>query len=362
MDETLKTGPPAGAAGAEDLGGHREGHPERLDRSEHAETLIEAEHLARYSWIAQHAAGRNVLDAGCGTAYGTALLAEAGASSVTGVDRAGHVLDAARGRMPRGVALQAADLEELPFEDGSFGLIACFEVLEHLENPEAGIDELARVLAADGLLAISSPNRDVFPPGNPHHLHEYTPAELSESLARRFANVRLLRQHGWFATAILSETALGASDGAELEARVAKTAAIEPGAEIFTLALAGDAALPETGEAVVLGPEIDQRAMAAAASASAEQARLLGERSAELHERSAQLEDARRRLVEAEQGLAELPALRGSQIELAAVKASLSWRLTAPLRRLRRPLRGGKLAIRVQTKRLLAAVIQRLRS
>jgi SAM-dependent methyltransferase len=359
VDETLKTWPPGPDQAAEqDLGGHREGHPERLDRNEHGETLVEAEHLARYSWIAAGAKGKRVLDAGCGTAYGTESLARAGAAEVTGVDRARAVLEVARPRMPQGVTLQAADLEELPFEDGSFDLVVCFEVLEHLENPEAGLDELARVLAKDGLLAISSPNRDVFPPGNPHHIHEYTPAELGDSLARRFANVRLLRQHAWYTSAILSEEALAAGDKSELEARVSKTSGIAPGAEIFTIGLAGDVALPKLGNELVVGPQIDQRALVEGAAVHAE----LSERIAELHERTAQLREARQQLTEAEQNLAELPALRGSRIELEAVKSSLSWRLTAPLRRARGPVGRALPPLRIRIKRLLAALIARVRS
>ena len=48
--------------------------------------LIYAEHLARYFLASQLAAGRRVLDAGCGEGYGTAILAAAGAASVVGVD------------------------------------------------------------------------------------------------------------------------------------------------------------------------------------------------------------------------------------------------------------------------------------
>src|SRR5947209_13622457 len=96
--------------------------------------LIEAEHLARYLWAAQLASGRRVLDAGCGTAYGCRLLAEAGASDVVGVDLAEPVLDAVREQMPSGVTLERADLRELPFPAGGFDLVVCFEVIEHLAD------------------------------------------------------------------------------------------------------------------------------------------------------------------------------------------------------------------------------------
>ena len=355
MDDSLKTRAqaPGDAAAKQDLGGHREGHPERLDRSQHGETLVEAEHLARYSWIASQAKGRRVLDAGCGTAYGTAVLAEADAAEVTGVDRARAVLDAARPRLPAAVRLETADLEELPFDDGSFDLVVCFEVLEHLENPEVGLDELTRVLSEGGLLAVSSPNRGVYPPGNPHHIREYTASELGDSLARRFTNVRLLRQHAWQSSAILAEEELAAADS-ELSARLSKTSGIEPGSETFTVGLASEAELPEVANEVVLGPQVDQRALAEAAAAAAEQARVL-------HERGAQLHEARQQLIEAERKLAELPALYGARTELEAIKSSPSWRLTAPLRSVKAPLGRAVPALRIRVKRLLSALIARWR-
>src|SRR4029079_1251702 len=122
--------------------------------------------------------------------------------------------------------------------------VVCSKFLEHLENPEVGLDEFARVLSEGGLLAVSSPNRGVYPPGNPHHIREYTAAELRDSLTQRFGNVRLLRQHAWQTSAILGEEELATSDG-EISAKLSKTSGIEPGAEIFTVALASEGELPD---------------------------------------------------------------------------------------------------------------------
>ncbi len=339
-----------------DLGGHRGGHPERLDRGAHAETLVEAEHVARYRWAAQLASGRRVLDAGCGTAYGTAMLAKAGATEVVGVDRAGDVLDAVRERMPENVTLQSAELLELPFEDGDFDMVVCFEVLEHLEDPEAGIGELARVLGNTGVLAISSPNRDAYPPGNPHHVHEYIPSELRDSLARRFANVQLLRQHAWVSSAVLEDEALTSRGDDPLEAELIKVGGGAPDTETFTLALASDQELPEIGRVAVLGPHIDQLAMAKADWETVEQHRLI----ADQKHRIAELEEVRGKLVEAEQALAELPALYASRSELEGIRGSTSWRLTAPLRRIKAPLRRALPVFRVRIKQLIEKVVGRI--
>ena len=168
--------------------------PERFDPATMKGEIIEAEHLARYRWVSPLVAGRRVLDAGCGTAYGSVLLADAGAVEVIGVDLASEVLDSARPDMPVTVALEEGDVTTLPYEDGRFDFVVCFEVIEHLDDPGRALDEFRRVLSPDGVLAVSSPNREVYPPGNPHHVHEYTPTELEQALARRFAFVRLERQ------------------------------------------------------------------------------------------------------------------------------------------------------------------------
>jgi 2-polyprenyl-3-methyl-5-hydroxy-6-metoxy-1,4-benzoquinol methylase len=47
---------------------------------------------------------------------------------------------------------------ELPFEDGFFSVVACLDVLEHLERPEEALLEFARVLHPAGALIISTPN------------------------------------------------------------------------------------------------------------------------------------------------------------------------------------------------------------
>src|SRR5215207_137502 len=62
---------------------HSGGHLERFDPGAGSGRLIDAEHRGRYWWAAQVAPGRDVLDAACGTGYGSAILRTAGAKSVT---------------------------------------------------------------------------------------------------------------------------------------------------------------------------------------------------------------------------------------------------------------------------------------
>ena len=166
-----------------DLASTNKGVSERFVPEQGQGRLIEVEQVSRYQWAAQAAKGRLVLDAGCGTGYGSRLLAAGGAREVIGVDIARAVLETVAPGMPESVRLQTGDLRKLEFEDDTFELVVCFEVIEHFEDPFTVLDELVRVLAPGGLLLVSSPNRDVYQPGNPHHLHEFAPGELEAELA-----------------------------------------------------------------------------------------------------------------------------------------------------------------------------------
>lgn len=229
-----------------DLAGTIDGIAERFVPEEMHGHLVEAEHLSRYWWVAPLTSGKRVLDAGCGTAYGSAILAAGGANEVVGVDRANEVLAAVRPRMPERVQLQCADVANLPFESNSFDIVVCFEVIEHVEDTDRVLDELARVVRDDGVLVISSPNRDVFMSGNPHHRREFVPAELKTALDQRFENVRLYRQADWITAAVLNDE-LHAHEGDQplTGVEVRKIVGGRPGEELYSLALAGNRELPE---------------------------------------------------------------------------------------------------------------------
>ena len=77
-------------------------------------------------------AGQRLLDVGCGTGYYLAW-ARARGFAVTGVDGSADMLERAA-RLNAGVELKKADVESLPFEDGSFDAVVCIEVLRYLPD------------------------------------------------------------------------------------------------------------------------------------------------------------------------------------------------------------------------------------
>jgi 2-polyprenyl-3-methyl-5-hydroxy-6-metoxy-1,4-benzoquinol methylase len=276
--------------------------PERFVPETMGEELIAAEHLARYAWAAPLVAGARVLDAGCGTGYGAAMLAEAGAAEVVGVDVAEAVVEAARSRAGARLAFSRADLVRLPFEAGSFDVVTCFEVIEHVLDPVAVLAELARALAPDGVLAISSPNADRYPPGNPHHVREFTTSEFRALLAEQFAEVRLLAQHQWISSAVLAERDL---EPGAVAVRTVKATGRRLGSEAYTVALAGAGPLPEAGPTAALTGTVEVRRWLEHFDA---QQRLLADQAdylRRLEALDAERRDLRRQLADGETALAE---------------------------------------------------------
>ena len=207
------------------------------------------EHFARYLLATQFTKGRTVLDAACGSGYGTHAVAEAGAASVVGVDIAPEAFP------PVGhpnVRFVAGDLRALPVGARRFDVVLCFEAIEHVDDNEAVVRELERVLADDGLLVVSTPNAAVDPGGNPFHVSELTSDELVELVSSRLPHVALLRQHAVVGSAITAADAIVPFDVEQLSAPV-------DGTEDFAVVVASRRDAHAARAVAVLGDTFDLR-------------------------------------------------------------------------------------------------------
>ena len=160
-----------------------------------------AEHAARYAFAARYALDRRALDIGCGTGYGVAELAPC-ARNVTGIDIALEAVDYARAHFAASNAgFVQGSATSLPFADQSFDLATAFEVIEHLSDWRALLAETRRVLVADGVFLVSTPNKLYYAESrakegpNPFHIHEFEFAEFREALAEFFPQVTILLQN-----------------------------------------------------------------------------------------------------------------------------------------------------------------------
>ncbi|HUD43815.1 MAG TPA: class I SAM-dependent methyltransferase [Dokdonella sp.] len=189
------------------------------------------EHWHRYAFALDVVRGRRVLDAACGEGYGSDLMARS-AASVVGVDLSGEAIAHARQRYGARPNLQFVhgDATRLPFEDARFDVVVSFETLEHLHAQERLIEGFARVLAADGLLIISSPDKRTYSDAmgfqNEFHVRELYREELIDLLSPHFRSIRLYGQK------LLFQSALWALDRTP------------GGSQLWTSTEAGDAPVP----------------------------------------------------------------------------------------------------------------------
>jgi SAM-dependent methyltransferase len=96
--------------------------------------------------------GRRLLDAGCGAGQALADAAARGAR-VSGLDATPELLGIARRRTPS-ADLRVGDIEDLPYDDGSFDVVTAFNAIQYATDPAAAVGELARVCRAGGRVAI----------------------------------------------------------------------------------------------------------------------------------------------------------------------------------------------------------------
>jgi len=159
-------------------------------------------HLSIYRFAGRWAKGAHVLDAGCGTGYGAAWLADHGAASVLGVDIEPEAIAHARRRAVRPtVRFAVADLArivDVGAPPGGWGLIVSSNALEHVW----GVDDFLRGawtrLAPDGTVVIAVPGvlddaSRVLQMSNRYHLNIWSPEQWRHALARYFADVTAFR-------------------------------------------------------------------------------------------------------------------------------------------------------------------------
>lgn len=149
----------------------------------------------------------NVLDAGCGEGETLERLASRLPDAVTGVDLNPESVAFAAERIPGG-EFAVADILALPFEDDSFDLVFCLEVLEHIPDPGPALAELARVCRGD--LVLSVPSEPWFRLGSlargnylsgwgnhPEHVNHWNPRSFREFLAGQTTVVAVERATPW---------------------------------------------------------------------------------------------------------------------------------------------------------------------
>lgn len=157
-------------------------------------------HQAFYSFAASRVPeGATVLDAGCGTGFGTELLARRAARTI-GIDSKDRLVEYAKANYVRdGLEFRVMDVCELDLPDASVDVVVADELLEHLPDHLPFLREALRVLRPGGTMICATVNRvhsfgTADDPLNRNHFREYDDADFRAEFASRFEDVELLGQ------------------------------------------------------------------------------------------------------------------------------------------------------------------------
>ena len=128
----------------------------------------------------------SVLDAACGSGFGSEILALPG-RNVTGIDVSREAVAYARKRHGRDcIRFQRMNAERIKFPENSFDAVVGIETLEHLRHAERYLTSLHRVARPSAKIVISSPRKVSEKPLTPFHVKEYEYQELKELLMKYF--------------------------------------------------------------------------------------------------------------------------------------------------------------------------------
>jgi 2-polyprenyl-6-hydroxyphenyl methylase/3-demethylubiquinone-9 3-methyltransferase len=135
------------------------------DRESEFKTLHEINPL-RVTYIekqAQGVEGKKILDVGCGGGILAEALANKGAQ-VTGIDVAELSLKVAKMHLHESgleVDYQLSTVEDFAQQHAArFDIVTCLEILEHVPDPASIVASASRLLKPDGLLCLSTLNRN----------------------------------------------------------------------------------------------------------------------------------------------------------------------------------------------------------
>jgi len=136
-----------------------------------------------YTVLAERLQGRTVCDVGCGCGYGTAVLKNAGCDA-WGLDNGAKTLTYGRCLYPW-LRLEERNALAVSLKNETVDSVVCIDVIEHLENPKALVDNLC-AMSKD--VWIATPNKNALGmskhcPNLWCHVQEFSPDEMLEMLS-----------------------------------------------------------------------------------------------------------------------------------------------------------------------------------
>jgi len=119
--------------------------------------------------------GKEILSIGSRGRVETELLEQLQTDKITRIDIIGDVDN----------NIIEANAEDMPFQDNSFDVVICRDVIEHVLDDAKAFDEIYRVLNPRGYLLITTPNAYNYPPDGTCHIRGFSPKGLLATLSNR---------------------------------------------------------------------------------------------------------------------------------------------------------------------------------
>ncbi len=137
----------------------------------------------------------DLLEIGCGEGRGVELLVQK-AASYTAIDKIATVVDKLKAKYPKVSLLNMLVPPFTGIPDNTYDRIVTFQVIEHIEEDDAFVKEIYRVLKPGGVAIITTPNIKMSLTRNPWHVREYTLTELQALLTKYFSEVKMQGVYG----------------------------------------------------------------------------------------------------------------------------------------------------------------------
>jgi len=150
-----------------------------------------------YRYAAKFAAGKSILDYGCGGGYGTEYLSRFTNKPVVGFDVDAKTISYANRFYQHQHLCFVSTLNNLH----RFDMIVSFQVIEHLNHSQLIIyfNKLKSLCKPNGLIIIATPNKNITSyklktPIFAHHFQEFTPDSFKSLLTSQLSSVKLYGQ------------------------------------------------------------------------------------------------------------------------------------------------------------------------
>lgn len=175
---------------------------ERLTLNAGMYSELEWEHLHRYKAIAGLLHGKTVLDAACGTGYGSKIMSST-AQKVYGIDISSEaILYAQEHYSAENISFFQMSVTDIQFDE-KFDVIVSFETIEHISEGQQKefLEQVLKYLKEDGLFIVSTPDKEVLTNlisnnyQNPFHVREFTYNEFESFLHKKFAWIQFYYQN-----------------------------------------------------------------------------------------------------------------------------------------------------------------------